>query len=109
ATWNWPWWRSYRLASPKRKRQSKPPRVKSRKSSAARAKRTKPRRRSRRTEVVQVIVGLGNPGPRYSRTRHNAGFFVVDELARRWGAPFQTRRQADVATAPDKGATLLKP
>lgn len=36
---------------------------------------------------MRLIVGLGNPGSKYSESRHNAGFLVVDELARAWNIP----------------------
>jgi peptidyl-tRNA hydrolase, PTH1 family len=62
---------------------------------------------------LKLIVGLGNPGTEYSRTRHNAGFHFVDELARRHGATFRSepRHHAELARARigEEEIWLLKP
>jgi len=63
--------------------------------------------------ALKLIVGLGNPGANYERTRHNAGFWFVEELARRHGGRFrhEPRHQAELARAVIGGADvwLLKP
>jgi PTH1 family peptidyl-tRNA hydrolase len=43
--------------------------------------------------VIQLVAGLGNPGQRYEQTRHNAGFWFVDAVARRYAAQFHVERR----------------
>lgn len=50
------------------------------------------------TAEVWLVVGLGNPGEKYAGHRHNIGYLVTDELARRLGSPFKSHKtgRADV-------------
>lgn len=62
---------------------------------------------------LALVVGLGNPGDRYAQTRHNAGFWFVDELAQRHGGSFRADKKfhgelARISVA-GRDCLLLKP
>jgi PTH1 family peptidyl-tRNA hydrolase len=64
-------------------------------------------------EPIDLIAGLGNPGPEHLATRHNAGFWFVDALASENGASFSANRKLDADTAEvslaGRRIRLLKP
>ncbi|MGH3032793.1 MAG: aminoacyl-tRNA hydrolase, partial [Gaiellaceae bacterium] len=69
-------------------------------------------RRGERASTLDLLVaGLGNPGREYARTRHNIGFMVCDELARRHGGSFRSKFSGELAEVRIEGrkVALLKP
>lgn len=65
------------------------------------------------SKAILLIVGLGNPGTQYNQTRHNAGFWYVDELARHFNGQFKLDKKynAEICHIIINGekVTLLKP
>lgn len=63
--------------------------------------------------AIQCVVGLGNPGPKYADTRHNAGFWFVDQLARTYGVTLRAENKFSGEIArmrtPAGECWLLKP
>src|SRR5919206_707775 len=69
------------------------------------------RRGERASSLDLLVVGLGNPGREYARNRHNAGWMVLEELARRHGASWKGKFNGQLAEVRLDGhrVALLKP
>jgi PTH1 family peptidyl-tRNA hydrolase len=69
------------------------------------------RSEARGRQVMKAVIGLGNPGPQYAVSRHNAGFLAIDRLAEDLGLVFKPRYQGLTAEAQIAGEKVffLKP
>jgi peptidyl-tRNA hydrolase, PTH1 family len=56
---------------------------------------------------VKLVVGLGNPGPRYRDTRHNVGFWVIDAVAARWHLQDAWRERDEALYVKQAGGSVL--
>jgi PTH1 family peptidyl-tRNA hydrolase len=61
------------------------------------------------SNTVRLVVGLGNPGAEYDRTRHNIGFEVVDRLLAEWRLSWQHSKSWHALWAKGEKAILMKP
>lgn len=58
---------------------------------------------------MKLIIGLGNPGPKYAKTRHNIGFMVLDKLAKKLSLKFTANKNYLVDWAKNETIELIKP
>lgn len=56
---------------------------------------------------IKAIIGLGNPGPKYALNRHNIGFLIVDQLADRYNAFWDSKPNMELSTVSIQGKNVL--
>jgi len=59
--------------------------------------------------MINVIIGLGNPGNEYKKTRHNAGFMAIDAIAKRLGLVWTKNKKLNCEIAKNLDYILVKP
>jgi len=58
-------------------------------------------------EVIKIIIGLGNPGKQFHRTRHNIGFLVLDALAQECGGAWEKKGEKEIAECSINGTSII--